>query len=147
MTPKLSSEVKKVICGFAGIGKSTCAKELLGVVDLESTPFNKDWEVYARCAKHMADNGYTVLLSCHKELRQHLLDNGVEFTTVIPSPILREGSHSIDSKTVYLKRYKDRGNTQDFIKLMSNNWGEFNTVLPNEEVIELPLDKYLIDIL
>jgi len=135
--------MKNIICGFAGIGKSTCANELLKVVDLESTPFAKNWEMYARVAQHMASNGYTVLLSCHKELRQYLLSNGVEFTTVMPSPILDH----IDSKTIYLKRYRGRGNNQAFIDLMSSNWGEFNTTLPKEEVVELPLDKYLIDLL
>ena len=143
MITKQDNREIKIICGFAGIGKSTCAKQLLGVVDLESTPFQKDWATYARVAKHMADSGYTVLLSCHKELRQYLLDNNIEFTTVIPQAI----QNHVDSKTIYLKRYKDRGNNQEFINLMSNNWGEFNTTLPNEKVVELPLNQYLINLL
>lgn len=44
-----------IICGFAGVGKSAAAKKLLGVVDLESTPFQRDWETYARVAKHMSE--------------------------------------------------------------------------------------------
>jgi len=34
----------RIICGFAGIGKSTLAKNKAGFVDLESTPFEKDWD-------------------------------------------------------------------------------------------------------
>jgi shikimate kinase len=137
--------MENIICGFAGIGKSSCAKLLAGVVDLESTPFNKDWETYSRVAKHIADNGYTVLLSCHKELRQKLLDKNIKFTTVIPESYSKK--LVTDSKAVYLKRYRERGNTEQFIDLMSNNWGEFNTILPGEKMRELPLDKYLIDII
>lgn len=33
-----------IICGYAGVGKSTLAKEVDGIMDLESTPFEKDWE-------------------------------------------------------------------------------------------------------
>lgn len=135
--------MEKIICGFAGIGKSTLAKNKAGIVDLESTPFEKDWDRYAKVAKHMADNGYIVLLSCHKELRKTLLEKGIEFFTVIPSSIL----DGVDSKTVYLKRYKERGNNKDFIRLMSDNWGEFNTTLDGEIVYELPLNKFLDDII
>lgn len=134
--------MEKIICGFAGVGKSTLAKSKAGFVDLESTPFDKDWERYIKVAKHMADNGYVVLLSCHKELRKTLLEKGIKFTTIIPAPIL-EG---MDSKTVYLKRYRERGNDENFVNLMSNNWGEFNTKIDGEQVFSLALDEFLTDI-
>ncbi len=133
----------QIICGFAGIGKSYVAKKLINWVDLESTPFNKDWDTYVRVAKHMSDNGYNVMLSCHKELRQRLIDNDIEFLTVFPVSTIK--GTAIDSKSVYLERYRDRGNTQQFIDLMSNNWGEFQTKLDYESIYELPLDEYLID--
>ena len=44
-----------IICGFPGVGKSTLAK-FSNWVDLESTPFEKDWVRYAKVAKHMSDN-------------------------------------------------------------------------------------------
>ena len=61
-----------IFCGYAGVGKSTAAKKFSGVVDLESTPFQRDWVTYARVAKHMSDQGYIVLVSCHNELREEL---------------------------------------------------------------------------
>ena len=73
-----------IICGFAGTGKSTAAKKIPGVVDLESTPFQKDWETYVRVAKHMSDNGYIVLLSCHQELRNELQNQGIDYVVVVP---------------------------------------------------------------
>ena len=39
-----------IICGYAGIGKSYLGHNAVGVIDLESTPFEKDWERYAKCA-------------------------------------------------------------------------------------------------
>lgn len=137
--------MNKIICGFAGIGKSQCAKQIAGVVDLESTPFNKEWSTYVRVAQHMQKNGYTVLMSCHKELRDYMLRNEVKFLTIIPEPVIK--GTAVDSKAVYLKRYEERGNTPEFVKLMSNNWGEFNTALVGEKIYELPLDKYLSDVI
>ena len=55
---------KMIICGFPGVGKSTLAK-FSNWVDLESTPFEKDWVRYAKVAKHMSDNGYNVMVSTH----------------------------------------------------------------------------------
>ena len=42
-----------ILCGFPGIGKSFVAKNYKGFVDLESTPFNKNWDLYTNVAKHM----------------------------------------------------------------------------------------------
>lgn len=84
VTCSLNDVGMKIICGFAGIGKSTLARNRAGVVDLESTPFEKDWKRYVKVASHMAKNGYTVLLSCHKELREELHAQGIEYTLALP---------------------------------------------------------------
>ena len=104
--------MSRVICGFAGIGKSTAAKNMAGVVDLESTPFNKDWARYADVAVHMANNGYIVLTSTHKELRDALKVRG-NYVVAVPPASKREE---------YLNRYLERGNTEDFIELLGKNW-------------------------
>lgn len=109
----------KIICGFAGIGKSTLARTLENVVDLESTPFEKDWDRYVKVAKHMANNGYLVLLSCHKELREKLHESGIDYVVAMPDKSMKE---------VYLNRYKNRKNTKDFIEMMDKNWDNFLTV-------------------
>lgn len=110
----------KIICGFAGIGKSTLARNCSGVVDLESTPFEKDWARYAMVARHMAENGYTVLLSCHKEIREELY-NG--YYLAIPRNL---------DKADYIKRYRDRGNNEEFIKKIEENWDSYLERLPHE---------------
>ena len=67
----------KIICGFAGTGKSNIARNNVGFVDLESTPFEKDWNRYVKVAEYLSNNGYTVLLSCHKELREELRSKSI----------------------------------------------------------------------
>lgn len=110
----------KIICGFAGIGKSTLARNCSGVVDLESTPFEKDWARYAMVARHMAENGYTVLLSCHKEIREELYSG---YYLAIPRNL---------DKADYIKRYRDRGNNEEFIKKIEENWDSYLERLPHE---------------
>lgn len=116
-------ETGVIICGFAGIGKSYLAKNGIkgigvGIVDLESTPFQKDWKTYVRVASHMKYNGYVVLTSCHKELRQAFSDAMIEVNVVMPMP---------EDKEAYLERYKARGDSEQFIKMMSDNWDNFVT--------------------
>lgn len=104
-------------------------------MDLESTPFEKDWDRYAKVAKHMSNNGYTVLLSCHKELREFLFRNGIEYTLVFPKKELKD---------LYLNNYKERGNDEKFIELFNNKWEEFFEVLPHEKDVKI-IDGYLMD--
>lgn len=70
-----------IIIGYQGIGKSTLAKnKKYRVVDLESSNFfvngekDENWYiVYCQIAKHLSDQGYTVFVSSHKEVRDELL--------------------------------------------------------------------------
>lgn len=105
-----------IICGFPGIGKSYLAKKEPGVVDLESTPFKKEWEVYSNVANHMHNNGYTVLVSSHKEMRDTLLQKNIPFTVVMPS---------YNEKSIYINRYIDRQNDSTFIEMMECNYDSF----------------------
>lgn len=105
-----------IFCGYAGVGKSTAARKLLGVVDLESTPFQRDWKTYARVAKHMSDQGYVVLVSCHNELREELRRIGAQYIVVYPEK---------NQKEIYHQRYIERGNTQEFIDTQMEHWNEW----------------------
>ena len=105
-----------IICGFAGTGKSTAAKKIKGVIDLESTPFQKDWDTYARVAMHMDKQGYIVLLSCHRELREKLHEMGADYYVVYPEK---------DQKRLYKMNYEMRGNTPEFIEMQMSHWDEW----------------------
>jgi len=108
--------MKEIICGFAGVGKSTLAKNVKGFVDLESTPFKKDWDIYSDVAIHMANNGYQVMTSCHKELREILKQKGANYKVYTPTK---------DEKYQYLQKYKERGNDENFLKLFEENFDKF----------------------
>lgn len=82
-------------------------------VDLESTPFEENWLLYANVAKHMSNNGYNVMVSTHEEMLTALDQLKVNHTVVIPP---------LADKATYRKRYIQRGNTQDFIDNVMNNW-------------------------
>jgi len=126
--------MEKIICGFAGIGKSYMAKKIAGVVDLESTPFNKNWELYVDVATHMAKNGYTVLLSCHKELRNELKKRGEKYSVAIPRKL---------EKNNYMSRYISRGNTRDFIQMMRNNFELFIEEIEKNEKHIIYIDEFI----
>lgn len=104
-----------IICGFPGVGKSMMAK-FNRAIDLESTPFEKDWLRYAKVAKHMHDSGYVVMVSTHKELLDCFEQMEVPYTVVVPH---------IDDIDAYLRRYKARGNSTEFIQKVMANWDKW----------------------
>jgi len=126
-----------IVCGFAGIGKTHLAKHRAGWVDLESTPFEKNWATYAGVAYHMSMNGFDVLLSCHEELRDFLRKKKIPFITVAPDVTLKEH---------YLERYKSRGNAESFIQNMDKNWHNYMSSIPghkDDHVFILKEEEYL----
>lgn len=136
-----------IICCYDGIGKSYLAHNYQQVIDLESTPFEKDWDRYAKCAIHYHKQGYLVLVSCHREIREKICDSrqGVSFgdrLTIVPN---------LEDKIEYLKRYLDRGNTDDFIKIQMDNWDKWlneeeNRIL-NEQWVVMEKGETLYDCL
>ena len=121
-----------IICGYAGVGKSYLGRNYPMVMDLESTPFEKDWDRYAKCAIHYHKQGYLVLLSCHKDIRERIFDpkNGVPYgerLTIVPN---------IADKDLYKKRYTDRGNTPEFINVQMENWEKWLNVKDNRSLHE-----------
>lgn len=66
-----------IICGFPGIGKSSCAG-WNRCIDLESSDFSqagiKDWpQLYVNTAINLAKQGFTVFVSTHKQVRYFLI--------------------------------------------------------------------------
>ena len=133
-----------IICGYAGTGKSCLGHIFPGVIDLESTPFEKDWDRYAKCAIHYHSQGYIVLVSCHKEIREKICQcvPSVERITVVPN---------IEDKELYKCRYEQRGNTQSFIDVQMDNWekwlNEKNNRLKDESWIIMRQGETLYDAL
>ena len=70
-----------IVCGYPGIGKSTVAKDIPNVIDLESSIFYEEDEktrpenwayFYVKMAIDLALNGNDVFLSCHENVREQL---------------------------------------------------------------------------
>ena len=108
-----------IICGYDGIGKSYLAHNYPNIIDLESTPFEKDWDRYYKCAKHYSNQGFLVLLSCHKEIRERVLSMPYEERiTIFPCT---------ENKELFRKRYEQRGNSEEFIKLQMAHLDEWTS--------------------
>lgn len=133
---------------FAGIGKTYLAKQNFDFVDLESSEYqwldaleggsvegnksvmtekNPDFpNNYIQEIAKLAWDGH-VLISCQPKVLKLLAEWNLPFVTVYPS---------LGSKEAFLNRYKDRGNGQEFIELMDNNFENFiHDLATNEDAV------------
>lgn len=113
-----------VIAGFPSIGKTTFASQRDDVKDLESSLYSKKPDGsknpdfpgnYVNMIKwHLVNNNWKYLLvSSHEDVRKALKDDGINFFTLYPEKSRKEE---------FLKNFKERGNTDEFISLMEENW-------------------------
>ena len=65
-----------------------------------------------------------IFVSTHKEVIQLLKQNDIDFILVYPS-------NTPEIKSEYLKRYRDRGSDDKFIKLLDKLWDSFINDLVN----------------
>ena len=138
--------MSKVISGFPGIGKSYYTKNnsSLLVSDSDSSKFDKSNfpNNYIDHIKELISKDYDLIFaSSHKDVRESLVREGIEYTLVYPKRELKEE---------YLTRYKCRGNCDSFVKLLSDNWDNWITELEQQKgCTHLVLDSntYLKDVL
>lgn len=78
-----------IIVGYPGIGKSSISNSDTRCIDLESSNFfvadkrPEDWyKYYVNIAKHLSEQGYTVLVSSHKVVRDELKATNAEDVAV-----------------------------------------------------------------
>lgn len=81
-----------------------------------------------------------ILVSSHKEVRNALTEANIDFEVVIPT---------LFCKDEYIQRFKDRGNPDAFIQLISLNWDMWLSDIINSDLTIRFLTKcqYLSDIL
>ena len=65
-----------------------------------------------------------IFVSSHKEVREALVDNCLLFYLIYPD---------FNDMDIYIERYKQRGSSDDFIKLIKNNWEEWIEELEDQE--------------
>lgn len=161
------SEIKTmVIAAFPGCGKSYTvaheAEKFNGVLDSDSSQFSwikdKDGKNTEKrnpdfpnnYIKHIKDNigkVEVIFVSSHKEVRDALKKEGIEYFLVYPNSFQKQD---------YIKRYKNRGNPQSFIDLLNSNWDLWIEECEEEDYpkkIKLPyfsvkyLNKEVIDLI
>lgn len=136
----------KIICGFAGIGKSTLFKDeqfssQYTVLDSDSSKFDRKFFPH-NYIKHIKDNIGTadyIFTSCHKEVIDALIREGLKFVIVYPS---------INRRSEFINNYRNRGNDQNFINKLISNWEIWiNDIIKREDCYTHCLlnGEYLID--
>lgn len=128
----LNHRIKNIIAGFPGVGKSTAAKNKDWMfLDIESSDYhwvvdgegNKvchpEWPInyvdaIMEAAKDMGKPQLYILISTHNEVLTELDKRGIYYNAVLPR-----------SKDIYLQRYRERGNTEEFITKLDVNFDTF----------------------
>ena len=118
-------------------------KVIKKILDSDSSTFDKSNfpENYINHIKSNIGNVDIILVSSHKEVRDALQNQKINFTLVYPSR---------DIKDEYIQRYVDRGNDDKFVDLLKNNWETWMTELENQSgcnKVELNKGEYLSDII
>ena len=141
----------KIISAFPGTGKTYFYQNSnLNVMDSDSSKFS--WvekgkrhpefpSNYINHIKQYIGKTDYVLVSSHKDVRDALVNEGIDYSLIFPD---------ISLKNEYLERFKQRGSSEQFINLISKNWNEWITELENQtncSKIKLNENQYLSDIL
>lgn len=145
-----------IISGFPGIGKTTFKNNHteLVVLDSDSSQYSQDESFPQNYIDHVKENigkADVILLSSHKVVRDALNKEGIKYTAVFPLRINEGQEYSRDyeyiAKSEYIKRYRDRGNTEDFIKLIGDNWEAWisDLILTSPKYYPLEEGEYLED--
>jgi hypothetical protein len=118
------------------------------VIDIDSSKFDKGYfpENYVTHVKELFLGNNTgerkiILVSSHKSVRDELKKQGIEYTLVYP---IR------DLKPCYLERYRQRGDSEEFIKMMDENWDSFIYGCEKEDCDRMRLwmvDTHLTDVI
>ena len=133
-----------VVCGFPGIGKTHLFNNVdFKILDSDSSTFDKDNfpKNYIDHIKVNLDKVKIILVSSHKDVREELIKEGIKFVLIHPYPSLKDS---------YIERYKERGSSERFINLISENWDSWMVeMIKDDRLCSLLLKdgEYLSDVL
>ncbi len=153
--------MSKIICAFAGLGKTYLSQKYSNVIDFDLQKFkyiynenitnfeeykglsnkiiNKEWpQNYVKKLKEIMNKDKIILVPADEEVRQLLLLENISFVFVLPS---------FDSKDNLVERYKERGNSEKFIQRAIQNLIDWHHLHYKYETIILKKNEYLEDYL
>lgn len=119
----------KIISAFPGVGKTYYHKKYPDI-SLDSDSSNFSWMIkdgkkirnpefpdnYVKHIKENIGNYEYIFVSSHKVVRKALKDNCLFFYLIYPHE---------NMKKKFIQRYMQRGSSDKFIQLVSNNWEEW----------------------
>jgi len=135
----------KIITGFPCIGKKSFYKKSksLGLevldFDITSTYFPGNYMNFN--IKDLVGKYDYILLPSHAIVRDHLVNDSLDYTLVYPDRLLKED---------YIERFKLRGSPDSFINLLDNNWDKWISNLEHQKNCthkKLYHGQYLTDII
>lgn len=134
-----------LVSAFPGVGKSYLFKnnEKYNVLDSDSSKFDKDLfpSNYIDHIKENIGKVDIILISTHDVVRKSLEENNLLFILVYPD---------ISLKDEYIGRYNERGNDDNFIKILGENWENWIEDIETQKgciKIKLESGEYLSNIL
>ncbi len=138
-----------IISGFAGIGKTGLVEhdsfyEGKKIFDLSSSYFRKNegWEKnYCDIVESISKEYDYIFISNHKQVVDEMLKRGLKFYIVYPMQNCRDE---------YVRRFIERGNSEEYITKFIKNWDRFISELDNvksENKIKLRSGQYLSDVI
>lgn len=133
----------KVISAFPGTGKSYFYKNNNNSIDSDSSKFDKTFfpDNYIEHIKENIGKYKYIFVSSHKEVRDSMIENNIDFTLIYPDKSLKEE---------YINRYKERGNNDNFIKLLNDKWDEWIDEIEEQQNLKkkiLNKNEYISDII
>lgn len=140
----------RIVSAFPGTGKTFLFQNPgeLTILDSDSSQFSwsepgvRNPDFPANYIQHIKENLGKVdiiMVSSHKEVRDALVNEGLEFTLVFPF---------VHTKDEYVQRYVQRGSPQKFIDLVESQWANWILELYAQEgcsFIILDSGEYLSD--
>ena len=151
-----------IICGFPGIGKTTCRYKYNNpnVLDMESCPYSWIFDSFdsnerpkrnPEFPKNYIDSlelfankgGYEyIFVSCHEEVREEMRNRGIKYIIVCPK-------NTPEIKNEYCKRYLKRGSDIDLINKVYQDWDHMIESIENDPSPKIWLDcgEYLADVI
>jgi hypothetical protein len=133
-----------VYAAFPGVGKTYCAgRKGTDVCDIDSRQFPKDLfpDNYIDFIKQKLGTARVLLVTCHKEVLDALLKEGIPFTLVYPHKELKEE---------YLQRFMRREDADSFIQSLGAKWEQLIAELEQRTDVPrivLKSGQYLSDVL
>jgi hypothetical protein len=145
----------RIISAFPGTGKtySQTRNSDKKIVDLDSNNFTSGHDSSGKVISEGFPSNYIqaisehisksdiLFISIHREVREMLANTGIDFTLVYPKRELKEE---------YLERFRERGDSGQFVELFSKNWDAILKELESQKNckhVVLGCGEYITDVL